>query len=125
MRGVKITRASAPYPMHCPLSEISEFIPNIYTCKLVYRPTSIYNVIMNPHIEKAQTLLTASKTAYATEHRAANAAQAGVEASLAIAFELQTANILALETRLTEKPSVNEHLLTEVSERLGYNLDLS
>ena len=125
MRGAKITRAIALSPMHCPLSEIPEFIPNIYTCKLVFRPSSIYTVTMNPHFEKAQTLLTSAKTSYASEFKTANAAQAHAEASLAIAFELKTANILALEARLLKKPSVNENLITEVSERLGYNLDPS
>lgn len=124
MRVVKSRERGRATPLHCPLSEIPKNIPNIYTCKLVFHPTSIYNCLMNPHLTKAQELSQKSKTLSGSENRLLSTMEAQTQSNLAIAFELRTANILTLEARLTKRPSENEHLIVEVSERLGYDLDV-
>jgi hypothetical protein len=77
---------------------------------------------MNSHAQRSKDLL-ANSASQSLEMRTLRIATAQAEASLAIAYELQTANILALEARLLKKPSCNEDMLVEVSERLGYSLD--
>lgn len=124
MRVVKSRERGRATPLHCPLSEIPEFIPNIYTCKLVFHPTSIYNCLMNPYAVKAEELSRLAKTVASSEGRTLKTMEAQTQSNLAIAFELRTANILTLEARLTKRPSENEHLIVEVSERLGYDLDV-